>query len=100
MNKLYIYCKVDPFCFTAIDASLEEIERHLEMGKMFLSKGQFSDALTHYHAAVGKLIKMVLCPILSFIRVRLGPGKLSNVVPSSDCVFGDGEITISVTRFR
>jgi len=37
---------------TAIDASLEEVERHLEMGKQFLSKGQFADALTHYHAAV------------------------------------------------
>lgn len=37
---------------TAIDASLAEVERHLEMGKQFLAKGQFADALTHYHAAV------------------------------------------------
>ncbi|TKR72459.1 hypothetical protein L596_019898 [Steinernema carpocapsae] len=33
-------------------ASKAEIERHLEMGKQFLAKGQFSDALTHYHAAI------------------------------------------------
>ncbi|KAK0400625.1 hypothetical protein QR680_015354 [Steinernema hermaphroditum] len=33
-------------------ANKAEIERHLEMGKQFLAKGQFSDALTHYHAAI------------------------------------------------
>ena len=32
----------------------EDTERHLEMGKKFLAAGQFSDALSHYHAAVGK----------------------------------------------
>jgi DnaJ family protein C protein 3 len=37
---------------TAIDGSLSEIERHLELGKQFLAKGQFADSLTHYHAAV------------------------------------------------
>jgi len=29
-----------------------EIDKHLEMGRLFLSKGQFQDALSHYHAAV------------------------------------------------
>ncbi|XP_055548406.1 dnaJ homolog subfamily C member 3 [Wyeomyia smithii] len=33
-------------------ASQAEIERHLEMGRDFLARGQLSDALTHYHAAV------------------------------------------------
>ncbi|VDK59464.1 unnamed protein product [Anisakis simplex] len=38
--------------FPAIKCSQSEIERHLDMGKEFLSKGQFADALTHYHAAI------------------------------------------------
>ncbi|XP_046670513.1 dnaJ homolog subfamily C member 3 [Homalodisca vitripennis] len=29
-----------------------EIDKHLEMGRLFLSKGQLQDALSHYHAAV------------------------------------------------
>ncbi|XP_053694100.1 dnaJ homolog subfamily C member 3 [Sabethes cyaneus] len=33
-------------------ASQAEIERHLEMGRDLLARGQLSDALTHYHAAV------------------------------------------------
>jgi len=33
-------------------ASQSEIERHLELGKDFLARGQLGDALTHYHAAV------------------------------------------------
>lgn len=28
------------------------VEQHMEQGKMFLAKGQFADALHHYHAAV------------------------------------------------
>ncbi|XP_058823245.1 dnaJ homolog subfamily C member 3-like [Topomyia yanbarensis] len=32
--------------------SQAEIDRHLEMGRDLLAKRQFSDALTHYHAAV------------------------------------------------
>ncbi|KHJ43733.1 tetratricopeptide repeat protein [Trichuris suis] len=35
-----------------VDGSLQEIERHLEMGKQYLSKGQFSDAIMHYDAAL------------------------------------------------
>lgn len=34
--------------------SASEIENHLEQGKQLLSLGQLSDALVHYHAAVGK----------------------------------------------
>ncbi|XP_055634496.1 dnaJ homolog subfamily C member 3 [Toxorhynchites rutilus septentrionalis] len=33
-------------------ASQAEIDRHLEMGRDLLARGQLSDALTHYHAAV------------------------------------------------
>ncbi|KAL1505857.1 hypothetical protein ABEB36_005319 [Hypothenemus hampei] len=32
--------------------SQAEINKHLELGKEFLSKGQLADALSHYHAAV------------------------------------------------
>lgn len=33
-------------------ASQAEIDRHLDMGRDLLARGQLSDALTHYHAAV------------------------------------------------
>lgn len=32
--------------------SQADIERHLELGRDFLARGQLQDALTHYHAAV------------------------------------------------
>ncbi|CAG2177844.1 unnamed protein product, partial [Oppiella nova] len=32
--------------------SNEEIENHLELGRLMLSRGQYSDALSHYHMAV------------------------------------------------
>lgn len=34
--------------------SAPEVEKHLEQGKRLLASGQLSDALVHYHAAVGK----------------------------------------------
>lgn len=36
----------------ASTTSRAEIERHLELGRDFLARGQLQDALTHYHAAV------------------------------------------------
>ncbi|GMT33095.1 hypothetical protein PFISCL1PPCAC_24392 [Pristionchus fissidentatus] len=33
-------------------ASKEEIDRHLEKGNSLLAKGQFAEALTHYHAVI------------------------------------------------
>jgi len=40
----------------AVDGKLSsvEVQRHLDQGKRLLSAGQLNDALTHYHAAVGK----------------------------------------------
>lgn len=35
-------------------ATQAEVNKHLELGKDFLARGQLADALTHYHAAVGK----------------------------------------------
>lgn len=40
--------------------SQAEIERHLELGKDFLARGQLGDALTHYHAAVGMCFVFIL----------------------------------------
>nr|CAD7589200.1 unnamed protein product [Timema genevievae] len=36
-------------------SSQAEVNKHLEMGRDFLSRGQLQDALSHYHAAVGEL---------------------------------------------
>ena len=38
-----------------------EVNRHLELGRDFLAKGQLQDALLQYHAAVGKffILKML-----------------------------------------
>lgn len=53
--------KVTPYLFLLmLDAVLDfsdcathaEVNKHLELGRDFLARGQFSDALTHYHAAV------------------------------------------------
>lgn len=41
-------------------ASQQEVDRHLELGKQFLVNGQLSDALTHYHAAVGEYFEDLL----------------------------------------
>ena len=35
------------------------VEEHLEMGKKLLAAGQLADALSHYHAAVGKFISEI-----------------------------------------
>lgn len=36
--------------------SQAEVNRHLELGKQYLAKGQLGDALSHYHSAVGKIL--------------------------------------------
>jgi DnaJ family protein C protein 3 len=44
-----------PFFFAGSDStSQSEINKHLELGRDLLSRGQLQDALSHYHAAVGK----------------------------------------------
>ncbi len=35
-------------------ATQAEIEQHLNLGMQMLAKGQYSDALSHFHAAVGE----------------------------------------------
>lgn len=36
-------------------SSTNEVNRHLEKGMELLARGQFGDALSHYHAAIGKM---------------------------------------------
>jgi len=43
-----------------------EINKHLELGREFLAKGQLQDALSHYHAAVGKLNRKFALGFLTF----------------------------------
>jgi len=47
-NKFYLYLIFVRF------AGSTEVENHLDMGREFLARGQLQDALSHYHAAVGK----------------------------------------------
>jgi hypothetical protein len=43
------------FFFTVSDSTSQiEVNKHLEMGRDLLSRGQLQDALSHYHAAVGE----------------------------------------------
>lgn len=43
-------------CLGAVSecATPAEVNKHLDLGRDFLARGQLSDALTHYHAAVGE----------------------------------------------
>lgn len=95
--------------------SLTDIEKHLEMGKQFLSKGQFADALSHYHAAIGTFefgfinFLLVTSETVSFYWIlfcilfhsfyrgvfRGRPNKLSVLLQKSDCLFGYGKVKSS-----
>lgn len=56
-NKITVIWVTGIFYVLAHSAtSHSDIERHLELGRNMLARGQLADALTHYHAAVGKWI--------------------------------------------
>lgn len=42
-------------CFTGVYSANKDVEEHLAMGKKLLAAGQLAEALSHYHAAVGKI---------------------------------------------
>jgi DnaJ family protein C protein 3 len=42
------------FVIVSDTTSQNEVNKHLEMGRDLLSRGQLQDALSHYHAAVGE----------------------------------------------
>ena len=35
-------------------ATKAEVDQHLQMGMQLIAKGQYSDALSHFHSAIGK----------------------------------------------
>lgn len=42
-------------CFSGVKCGREgSVDNHMEMGKKLLAAGQLADALSHFHAAVGK----------------------------------------------
>ena len=43
------------FLSTGVECATQaEIDQHLNLGMQMLTRGQYSDALSHFHAAVGK----------------------------------------------
>ena len=40
--------------------SPQEIEQHLTMGMQLLARAQYGDALSHFHAAVGKYLRNLI----------------------------------------
>uniref|UniRef100_A0A182J5W9 Uncharacterized protein n=1 Tax=Anopheles atroparvus TaxID=41427 RepID=A0A182J5W9_ANOAO len=52
LGTVLLFLLIELFFEGAETASQADIDRHLEIGRDFLARGQLSDALTHYHAAV------------------------------------------------
>ncbi|XP_058450318.1 dnaJ homolog subfamily C member 3 [Malaya genurostris] len=53
ISTVLFFLLIEMFIDRAKSAATQaEIDRHLEMGRDLLARGQLSDALTHYHAAV------------------------------------------------
>lgn len=59
INVLTLICIDIKYFYTDLvseSATQAEIDHHLELGKQYLAKGQLSDALSHYHEAVGMFL--------------------------------------------
>uniref|UniRef100_T1IWF6 J domain-containing protein n=1 Tax=Strigamia maritima TaxID=126957 RepID=T1IWF6_STRMM len=53
VSSLWIFFITFKLHFDDVDSiSNIDVDRHLELGKVLLTKGQFADALTHFHAAI------------------------------------------------
>ncbi|XP_074601971.1 dnaJ homolog subfamily C member P58IPK [Brevipalpus obovatus] len=50
--SLWLFLILHSLEYIESSLSTDEIESHLEMGRQMLSRGQYNDALSHYHAAV------------------------------------------------
>ena len=48
---------VHPFLSGVDCVSKTDIDQHLTLGMQLLARGQYSDALSHFHAAIGKYSK-------------------------------------------
>ncbi|VDN05342.1 unnamed protein product [Thelazia callipaeda] len=71
--------------FPVVEGNQAQLYKHIEMGKSFLSKGQFSDALTHYHAAID-LDPQNYQALYSRATVYLAMGKSKAALPDLDAV--------------
>ena len=47
-------CQRNFLCTGVECATQAEIDQHLNLGMQMLTRGQYSDALSHFHAAVGE----------------------------------------------
>jgi DnaJ family protein C protein 3 len=59
----------DLFIFGAVGDTSADVNEHLEKGKRLLATGQLSDALTHFHAAIGMkkyTVKKTLMDVFMF----------------------------------
>jgi hypothetical protein len=73
----------------------ETVNDHLEKGKQFLAAGQLSDAISHFHSAIGmiKFETILIQQIFFFFCcLRCGSKKLSCIFPSSNSLFSYGKI--------
>ncbi|RCN32530.1 DnaJ domain protein [Ancylostoma caninum] len=79
------YFQLASVYFAVAYASKAEIDKHLELGKSFLAKGQFADALTHYHAAI-ELDPSNYLTLYRRATVYLAMGKSKQAIPDLDRV--------------
>ena len=82
-------------------ATQKEIDQHLTLGMQLLSRGQYSDALSHFHAAVGKysfLERMTSVKTLSLYRCR--SKQLHVVLQKSNGVFSFKSLKTGSRRSR
>lgn len=103
-------------CFVGVMCGKDgSVDNHMEMGKKLLAAGQLADALSHFHAAVGKRRRKNTSQIifaLSFQRstlfllvtplclfVRWGSEELHGLLQQSHSVSGNGEVQVCSARF-
>lgn len=63
---MLLFTKYSFFSVSQGSNSAADVESHLERGKDFLARGQLQDALSHYHAAVGKPLLMENLYLINF----------------------------------
>lgn len=57
-NKISVNMAHRLLCVSGVKCGRDgSVDNHMEMGKKLLAAGQLADALSHFHAAVGKCQK-------------------------------------------
>ncbi|XGW34788.1 hypothetical protein V3C99_018645, partial [Haemonchus contortus] len=85
ITKASSQIKVISVLFAIVYANKDRVDRHLELGKRFLAKGQFADALSHYHAAID-LDPLNYQTLYRRATVYLAMGKSKSALPDLDKV--------------